>query len=153
VKKMNERPQNFIDFCQRRFGVDEKLWESYSIIVSNRSVYIEAVGLAVAPDWQTIGRGFRAARRTSRSFKPGNRFLQWLDDKITKNKIELSTSEFESVLERKKIVTGDKPHSRGYVALFYKKIVVGCGFWSGEDLRTQISKGVSREFPRQELKT
>jgi hypothetical protein len=150
---MNDRPKDFIDFCQRRFGVDKKLWESYSIIVSNRSVYIEALGLSEAPAWQTTGRGLRAARRTSRSFKPGNRFLQWLDDKITKNRIELSSSEFELILEREKTVIGDKPHSRGYVALFYKEIAVGCGFWSGEDLRTQISKGISQEFPRQELET
>ncbi|MFP4687484.1 MAG: hypothetical protein ACLFN5_05170 [bacterium] len=148
---MNDSEEDFIAFCARRFGVDKRFWGPYFIKLKGRSVYLETRGLQLAPDWSSDGRGFRIARLTTKSFKPGNRFLQWLGGRINKNYVELDMADLKALLNRQTVVSKQKPQSRGYVALVYLDIVIGCGFWSGEDLHTQISKALSGEFPRQIL--
>ena len=150
---MNDSGQNFIDFCRRRFGIAEKHWEDYRFQVNARSVYLLAKSTDIDLDWECEARGFRAGRRTSHSFKPGNRFVQLVGDAIRKNKIELTAEEFKKLLKRENIKTADKAQQRGYVALFFQGFAIGCGFWTGEELRTQMSKSICAEFPREIFET
>jgi len=148
---MRQDSTDFIQYFSDRFGVEESIWEPFLIRIGNRSVHLVAGSL---PDlsWNIEDRGFRIASLTTRSFKPATRGLQWLGDRIVRNRVEVERSKLEKLLQRETVaVSGHCQFTRGYVALCYRKIVLGCGFWTGDVLRTQVSKAQTREFPRAEL--
>ncbi|GEM_PF-4406418 len=147
MKKQKDR-RYFENYFLERFGVEPAVWSNYVIHTGRRSVYIYPKEAEPPEGWQFKARGFRIARLTTAAYKPGNRLLQWLNDSITKNLIELERGELKQLMNRRDIEPQAEHFcSRGYVALVYRKLVVGCGFWTGQKLRTQMSKGICRQFP------
>ena len=121
-------------------------------MIEGKSVYLVSRNISYPAGWKFEGIGLRVARLTTNSFKPGNRFLQRLGKTITRNIIEVTPGELTALLERKEIVPGKVRNcERGFVAISYKTVVVGCGFWSGDSLRSQISKGLAKIFPLEQL--
>lgn len=88
--------------------------------------------------------GFRFLRVSELGFKPTTYALQYLDDKIENNRVELEKEELETLLEGEMIerIMEDK----GYVALVYRGQVVGCGFYMDELVSSRIPKGRAKEL-------
>lgn len=148
---MSQNPADCKMYFSDRFGVEETTWEPFQIRVGNQSVHLVAESLHEFR-WDVKDRGFRIASLTTESFKPSTRGLQWLGGKINRNRVEIEASDLQRLLRRKTIEGNEtSPLNRGYVALSYRTIVLGCGFWTGNVLRTQISKAQTREFPRAEI--
>ena len=144
---MNQDEELFVEYFGERFGVRKKLWDSFEILVGKRTVYIRAAEEKFPRGWEVENAGFRVARLTSNLFKPGNRLLQWLGEEVKRSIVEINAEEFKKILERKLVVPSLSPGcSRGFVALKFRGKVAGCGFWTGEELQTQISKGLSSQL-------
>jgi NOL1/NOP2/fmu family ribosome biogenesis protein len=148
-----KKPEQFIDYFQSRFDIAPEFWESYRIDTYPNAVYLSHVKSAELDGWEVEARGFRVARPTIDGFKPANRLLQYLDDELTKSVIPLNASEFRRILDREPIHPDAEVHcNRGFVAIRFRGTVVGCGFWTGDQLETQMSKSISYQFPSVALK-
>lgn len=148
---MSSPRARFIDYFTERFGVEPSTWDPYEMEFKSRSVRLLGTpGSGI--DWSIETRGFRVARPTSHSFKPTTRGIQWLGDLVTRSRVSVTVREMTGLLERETVVpdaTGDV--GRGFVAVWFDGIAVGCGFWTGDELETKISKAHGREFPRRVL--
>ncbi|MGM0380504.1 MAG: hypothetical protein ACQEP7_00805 [bacterium] len=149
---MAQDAELFVEYFNRRFGVRVNYWEKLEIDVGEKTVYIKPDFFPFPENWQFKSAGFRAARLTSKYFKPANRLLQLLDNEINKNLIPLEASQFRQlVVEREEIPLPRLQLERGYVALKFKNYVAGCGFWTGSRLQTQVSKSLGNQFPKKIL--
>lgn len=143
---MKQDADLFVEYFKKRFGVRVSLWEPFDIDVGEKTVYLKT---EFSPGgWEVKASGFRVARLTSKYFKPSNRFLQRLDDEIKESLITPDIEQFKKlIVDRKEIVMSAVDLERGYVAIKFNGHVAGCGFWTGDRLRTQVSKGLCSQFP------
>lgn len=124
-----------VEYFRERFGVEvedlEKISGDYWLFTGEKYGEPES-------------RGFRFLRESEIGFKPTTYALQYLDDRIEKNRVELNEEEFRTLLEGEMIerVMDEK----GYVALVYRDRVVGCGFYMDELVSSRIPKGRGKEL-------
>lgn len=146
-------PSGVRTYFRRRFGVRETLWEPYRLRVGKSSVFVHGPNRRVNLDWTQEQTGLRVASLTTDAFKPSTRGIQWLGGEVRRNRIPLDDEALRALLERRTTgaVDTDRVFGRGYVAVFYRGWALGCCFWTGDRLRTQLPKGLSRHFPEEIL--
>ena len=88
--------------------------------------------------------GIRAVRDMDIGLKPTTYFLQLIEDKIEENRVDLSIEELEALL------TGDMIEysglKKGYVALFFEGLCIGCGFYMHELISSRVPEGRGEEL-------
>lgn len=90
-------------------------------------------------------RGIRALRATGMGLKPTTYLLQYLEEEISRNLVEISDEECGKLLARKDMIPRDMKEE-GYVALKYEGRVLGCGFYKNGKISSRIPKGRSNEL-------
>lgn len=88
--------------------------------------------------------GVRAVRDMDIGLKPTTYFLQLVEDRIEKNRVELSKKEFKALLKGEMIER--EMSEKGYVALFYEGRCFGCGFYMDNLISTRIPEGRAEEL-------
>lgn len=88
--------------------------------------------------------GIRAVRDMDIGLKPTTYFLQLIEDRVSKNRVELDRKEFEALLNREMIERDLE--SKGYVALFFEDRCFGCGFYKDGLISTRIPQGRAEEL-------
>lgn len=105
-----------------------------------------------SPHWRTVAVGFRALDLGgSGPPRPTNDLLAWLDDRITRSRVELEASDWVRLLEERQLEVGalspaPAPEGQahlpdGIVALCHAGTVLGRGFHRDGVLRHEIPKG------------
>lgn len=140
-------------YFRRRFGVTEATWEPYRFSIGGSSVFVRGPDSPIEPGWEEEQAGLRVATTTTDAFKPSTRGIQWLGARIRRNRIPLGEQALRVLLDRRTTRSVDlgRVSGRGYVAVFFRGYALGCCFWTGERLRTQLPKGLTRHFPERIL--
>lgn len=149
---MRDKRNRYVAYFKDRFGVEPATWDSYDLNFRSQSVHLVDADPPEL-DWDVKDRGFRIARSTSHAFKPTTRGVQWLGNRITESRVSVGNRGLERLLDREPVTALEASSfpERGFVAIIFRAVAIGCGFWTGEQLETQISKAHGREFPREEL--
>ena len=96
------------------------------------------------PEKRYETNGIRAVRDMDIGLKPTTYFLQLIEDKVERNRVDLSREELEALL------TGDmierKMNEKGYVALFFENRCIGCGFYMDELISSRVPEGRGEEL-------
>lgn len=124
------------DYLDDRFGVDPADAEPL-VLIERSGDYWLASPHPVEGDVET--RGFRFVRVQQIGLKPTTYALQFLGDRIMKNRVSLSRQQLQALLDGE-MVEADAD-SEGYVALVYEGRVVGCGMYRNGTVSTRIPKG------------
>lgn len=91
--------------------------------------------------------GIRFIRVQDIGLKPTTYALQILDKHIEKNRVELSRSDFVSLLEGDHVTVWDAEGlTKGYVAIEYMGRVMGCGMYQNSIISSRIPKGRAQEL-------
>ena len=96
------------------------------------------------PEERYETNGIRAVRDMEIGLKPTTYFLQLIQDKIEKNKIDLSRVELETLLNGDMIER--EMSEKGYVALFFENRCIGCGFYMDELISSRVPEGRAEEL-------
>ena len=96
------------------------------------------------PDEEYETNGIRAVRDMDIGLKPTTYFLQLIEDKIKRNKLDLNRGELESLLKGDMIEYSG--FEKGYVALFFQNRCIGCGFYMDELISSRVPQGRGEEL-------
>lgn len=96
------------------------------------------------PEERYETNGIRAVRDMDIGLKPTTYFLQLIEDKIEKNRVDLSREELEALLTGDMIEFSDL--EKGYVALFFEDRCIGCGFYMDELISSRVPEGRGEEL-------
>ncbi len=130
--------QSCEEYLIQRFGVEE-IFENFKLVERSGDFWIVPKNMNVEGEYITTG--IRALRDTGIGLKPTTYFLQWLGNRITKNKLEMDKEILDRLVFDREVLTEFSGITNGYVALMYKGEVLGCGLKKNSGLVTQIPKG------------
>lgn len=132
-------------YLENRFGVEKSDLEGFKIKRVADDYWLVSEQLETNLEVETYG--FRFIRVTGRGLKPTTYALQFLDDRIKKNIVELDREEFLKLLNREEMIPREM-EEKGYVALEFENRIVGCGYYMDETVSSRIPKGRGRELAR-----
>ncbi|WEL19343.1 Ribosome biogenesis protein, NOL1/NOP2/fmu family [Candidatus Nanohalococcus occultus] len=128
---------------EERFGVERA--DLPHLEIERRSGDYWLVPKDSVEEYETEVSGLRALRDLDIGLKPTTYLIQLLGDKVQKNLVELSREEFRKLLAREEMIPRDL-EEEGYVALRYRGLVVGCGYFKGGVVSSRVPKGRSNEL-------
>jgi len=96
------------------------------------------------PEERYETNGIRAVRDMEIGLKPTTYFLQLIEHKVDRNRVEVSREELEALIEGSMIQFSGL--EKGYVALFFEDRCLGCGFYMDELISSRIPEGRGEEL-------
>ena len=136
----DEQANEALTYFRERFGVEE---------LPGRVVErADSLWLTTAPEMpngiKIHSLGIRLLRKQKKSLKPTSFGLMLLGDRIRTQRVNLSRSDLENLLQGRTLTRKDL--TPGYVALCFEGDVLGCGHVKGGLLRCQIPRGRRQEL-------
>ena len=125
---------NVREYLKERFGLDPK-GEFY---------YNGDYWYCRSPEERCETNGIRAVRDMDIGLKPTTYFLQLIEDKIERNRIDVSREELEALIGGSMIER--ELNEKGYVAVFFEDRCIGCGFYMDELVSSRIPEGRGKEL-------
>lgn len=125
------------DLWNSRFGIPESTFSGYIFFRKANSVW--ALNNACLPRLSYEAIGMRIMNLKDRPWKPTTSALQTFGRYATKNLIHLDSINARSFLEGK-ILAVESDSEPGYVVVFNRGEVLGCGLYSHGKLVSQIPK-------------
>ena len=120
-----------------RFGIPESVFSGYVFFKKAHSVW--AANDAILPRLSYEAIGMRIMNLKDRPWKPTTSALQVFGRHATKNLIHLDSADARSFMEGRTLAIESNSES-GYVVIFYRGEVLGCGLYSRGLLVSQIPK-------------
>ena len=120
-----------------RFGIPESAFSGYVFFQKAHSVW--AANDAIIPRLSYEAIGMRIMNLKDRPWKPTTSALQVFGRHATKNLIHLDSADARSFMEGRTLAIESDSES-GYVVIFYRGEVLGCGLYSRGLLVSQIPK-------------
>ena len=142
ISPRTELEEEGLNYMEERLGVEIDEAEGLELVERHDDLWL-ASGESTGYEAET--RGIRALRATGIGLKPTTYLLQYLDDEISRNMVEISDEECEKLLAREDMIPREM-EEEGYVALKYENRVLGCGFYKNEKVSSRIPKGRSKEL-------
>ncbi|MCS7254228.1 MAG: NOL1/NOP2/sun family putative RNA methylase [Armatimonadota bacterium] len=137
---------SLLDYFNERFGIPPQIFNGLNFIESADSVWMTSADLGYLG---MLGRvssvGMRLAHIIDGRFKPTSYALAWLQPHIKSSTVNITLNELVTLLLGQPI----KLHadvSRGYVAIAFEGDILGCGFYTGDELRCEMPKGRRAEL-------
>lgn len=127
-------------YLKNRFGIEKEELAPLNLRQINGDYWLAQE----ETELKTETSGIRALRSSERGFKPTTYFLQMMGERITKNTVQLSDGEIETILQREMIERTDM--EEGYVAMKHDGKVIGCGFFMNDLVSTRISKSRTKQL-------
>lgn len=129
------------EYLKERFGVElddtryqlEKVNGDLWLVSQEMDEYLEA---------ET--KGVRGVRCMDIGLKPTTYLLQLLQDKVSRNRVDVDREEFLTLLDGGMIER--KMKEKGYVALSFNGRVFGCGLYKDELVSSRIPQGRGEEL-------
>ena len=136
----DEQANEALTYFRERFGVEELPGR-----VVERG---DSLWLTTAPEMpngiKIHSLGIRLLRKQKKGLKPTSFGLMLLGDRIRAQRVNLSRSDLENLLQGRTLTRKDL--TPGYVALCFEGDVLGCGHVKGGLLRCQIPRGRRQEL-------
>ena len=141
MRSSDEQANEALTYFRERFGVEELPGR---VVERGDALWLTTASGELPEGIPTIAMGVRLLRRHGRGLKPTSFGLMLLGDRIRAQRVNLSRSELEALLQGRTLTRKDLPP--GYVALCFEGDVLGCGHVKGELLRCQIPRGRRQEL-------
>lgn len=137
-----EQAQNYLE---ERFGVapDDPVMNGLALKLVADDIWLTLDDTETSLDVKTYG--IRCVRIQDIGLKPTTYALQFFNEHITKNVVELSRNELLAVLDGD-LVDTDTDVTEGYVALKHDGRVWGCGMYRNRTASSRIPKGRAKEL-------
>lgn len=137
------------DLWYSRFGGPEETFEGYRFYRKANSIWI--ISEADLPNFSYEALGLRMISLKDRPWKPTTCALQIFGRYATKNVVHLNeeqamaflageSQDLETGCQDARVETGCEPCEPGYVVVFYRGEVLGCGLYSRGRLASQLPK-------------
>jgi len=122
---------------ESRFGISPQAFDAYQFFRKAHSVW--AISEIPLPRLSYEALGMRIMNLKDRPWKPTTCALQMFGRQATKNTISLDWSRALVFLEGdiQPVISDAEP---GYVVVFYRKEVLGCGLYTHGLLKSQLPK-------------
>ncbi len=125
------------DLWGERFGIPPSAFAGFAFFRKANSVWAANEALFPNLSYETIG--MRIMNLKDRPWKPTTSALQVFGLHATRNLIHLDSANSRSFMEGKTLAIESDSES-GYVVVFYRGEVLGCGLYSHGKLVSQIPK-------------
>jgi len=125
------------DLWCSRFGIPESIFSGYIFLRKANSVW--ALNDASLPRLSYEAIGMRIMNLKDRPWKPTTSALQIFGRHAAKNLIHLDSIDSRTFLEGETLAV-ESDSEPGYVVVFYRGEVLGCGLYSNGKLVSQIPK-------------
>lgn len=120
-----------------RFGIEEEVFAGYNFFQKAQSIW--AISEASLPRLSYEALGMRIMNTKERPWKPTTSALQIFGRYSKKNLVDLDHEQAMIFLTgNSQIIQSDS--ETGYVVVFYRREVLGCGLYSNGKLVSQIPK-------------
>jgi len=128
------------DLWHSRFGGPEDAFEGYRFYRKASSIWV--ISEADLPNLSYEALGMRMISLKDRPWKPTTCALQIFGRYATKNVVHISDEQARAFLagESQAMETGCESCESGYVVVFYRGEVLGCGLYSRGILASQLPK-------------
>ncbi|PIP88569.1 MAG: hypothetical protein COW01_13600 [Bdellovibrionales bacterium CG12_big_fil_rev_8_21_14_0_65_38_15] len=136
----NDELDGLVQYMETRFGLEPAFLHQFSWEKSARDFWMMPKDLLqFSPQDSFIEkRGLRAFNGDKNPPKPTTVFIQRFGRMLNKNVIDLTTQQFQLILDKKLIPNLGREHDKGFVILKRHGFALGCGFVRGEDIESQI---------------
>jgi len=131
-----------------RFGIPPEVFEDYRLLRSGRTVWVAARGPALEEAIRSLkveAAGVPFLRVRGSMVKPTSRALQLFGHLASRNVIDLEDEAATALLSGEEILKAF-PVEPGYVILRWKGLILGCGHYSPEKLRSLIPLDLVRNM-------
>lgn len=129
-----------VDMWRSRFGGPEEIFEGYRFYRKANSIWV--ISDADLPDFSYEALGLRMISLKDRPWKPTTCALQIFGRYATRNAVHLNDDEAIAFLtgDSQSLETAIESCEPGYVVVFYRGEVLGCGLYSRGILASQLPK-------------
>lgn len=152
---------NLVEFFNYKFGIAKSFFDEYLFIRRGDSIWICSRQIDISflklVDFERVG--LRCCRWTAGFFKPTSFFLQFVDEHINKNRIEMNTEELQMYLRRESFFVTEKfeqeceqDFQNGYIAVSFNKQIIGCGRFKDGQVFSEFPKKVAHNMKLSQLK-
>ena len=129
-----------IEYCVERFGISENVFEEYQLYEGSKNkIYLikELINLRFVPESSGL-----CIFRFDKTPKPTTNFLQLFGSKIKKNVLDISEANLIEYCKGHDLEINIKENNiePGFIAIRYKKSVVGCAHWNKNIIKNQLPK-------------
>ena len=129
-----------IEYCVERFDISEEAFEEYQLYEgSKKKIYLikELINLRFVPESSGL-----CIFRFDKTPKPTTNFLQLFGLKIKKNVLDISEANLIEYCKGHDLEINIKKNNiePGFIAIRYKKSVVGCAHWNKNIIKNQLPK-------------
>ncbi len=131
------------NYIEERFGVERGELKNYELRKRSGDLWLVSRDLETSLNIEA--HGIRFIRDTNIGLKPTTYSLQFLGDRIEKNRVEMSREETLKMLKREEMIERNL-EKEGYVALEFEDCIVGCGFYRNGKVSSRIPKSRSQEL-------
>jgi len=133
-------------YYEERFGIPPSEFQGKRFIRRGNEVWAISWEGVEIPDWKRIqALGIRILHIMGHGLKPTSYALQFFGKAIKRSKAEVSIEELRELALGHNL-RKDLDCGRGYVAIVHNGDVFGCGFYTGEELRSEIPSARRREL-------
>lgn len=136
------RAEEAWNYFEDRFGVSKEDLENHKILKKSGDFWLTSD--ADEPGLKYETEGVRFLRDTGSYLKPTTYGLQILNDKISRNVVELDEEDLLTLLDGDMIER--EMREKGYVALIYQGEVIGCGLYKDGLVSSRVPKGRGKEL-------
>lgn len=135
-----------LNYLQERFGVGRDVFDGFEFIQCADSIWVTNADLSYFDALEKgASIGLRLARMMDGRFKPASYALMWLQTHIKSSIINVSLDKLAQLLLGQPVkLTADL--AKGYVAIAFEGNIIGCGFYTGDELRYEMPKGRRAEL-------
>jgi len=136
----NAKTALLIEYCIERFGMSEKIFEEYQLYEGSKNkIYLikKIPKIRIKPESAGL-----CIFRLDKTPKPTTNFLQLFGNTITKNIFELKGNELIDFCSGNDLNINTKELSiePGFIAVKYKRTIVGCAHYNMKILKNQLPK-------------
>ena len=129
------------EFWEREFGVSSSYLDGYGFYkIGENKVWLFDGEFDGDLSHEALGLPF--LRINQEHPKPTSVALQYLNDRVSKNIVELDKTDARNFVGGETVEREFDVESLGYVAVRYRDDVLGCGLYFPGELRSQIPKSM-----------
>ena len=128
------------EYCEERFGINKNIFSKYRLYEGSKNkIYLtkELVELRFNPESSGL-----CIFRLDKTPKPTTNFLQLFGSKISKNYLDIDSRNLLEYCKGNDIKIGKGLHNLepGFIAIRFKKIIIGCAHWNEKIIKNQLPK-------------
>ena len=133
------REGSIVDHFARRFGIDNQIFQYYSVFQEQDTYYIASPEVSTFSTKKTIRKGLEFGKLYDHEIKPDNDFVQIFGRQAKRNSYEMTERQLKKFLSGDKIEINPAPEIiEGFIIVTYKNLPIGVGRYNGKEVKSAI---------------